>query len=64
MKIIRTDNFGRDMPEQEIAAKLTREAAEKECERLNGPLNESSQFWHIVTEEDYVPLTYESIHGL
>lgn len=64
MKVIRTDNFGRELPEKEIARGLDKPTAEFECAKLNAPLTEASPYWYIVTEEDYTPITHEKIYGL
>lgn len=64
MKVIRTDNFGRDLPEKEIACGLDKQTAEFECAKLNGPLTEASPYWYVVTEESYEPMTAERINGV
>lgn len=64
MKIIRTDSFGRELPEMEIMSGLDKETAEFECSKLNAPLTEASPYWYIVAKEDYKPLTWEKIYGI
>lgn len=64
MKIIQTDNYGRDLPEKEIVCGLSKEIAESACAKLNAEITEGSSYWYIVTTEDYEPLTAEKIYGV
>lgn len=64
MKIIRTDNFGRELPEKEVMRDLDKETAVLECDKLNAAATATSPYWHLVVEDDYVPLTEEKIYGI
>lgn len=55
MKIVLTDNFGRDNPVEEVIKEgLTKEGAEIEAKRLNDLEHESSPDYYKVVEDDYV----------
>ena len=55
MKIILTDNFGRDCPDERVIAEgLSKEAADAEAKRLNDLEHESSSDYYKVVEDDYV----------
>lgn len=64
MKIIIRDNFGRERPEKVILENLSLEQANEACVKLNDPLDDRSQIWHVIVEDSYVPLTWEKIYGV
>lgn len=55
MKIILTDNFGRDYPNEKVIKEgLKKKAAEIEADRLNSLEGPNSPDYYKVVEDDYV----------
>jgi hypothetical protein len=54
MRVVETDNFGGDYPDEKFRSEsLSEEEAEIVCRKLNAPLSEWSTRWHKVVEDDY-----------
>lgn len=65
MKVITQDMFGRERPERVIFENLGMDEAIAACVKLNEGLNEhNSEIFHVLANDDHVPLTWEKIYGV
>lgn len=55
MRVVETDNHGSDYPDERfVSESLTKEEAEKLCDKLNEGANDWSSRWNKVEKDDYI----------